>query len=337
MPQFLIITNGSSSVELIAQLGLPADLLSWDDVLHDGPLRFNGDWRQFSEDRAEALTALGFGEHQQIHRQFLKRDSLFADAGQYQEVVLWFEHDLYDQLQLVQIICQLSDSIAVEHPVTAILTDQHISSYTRAQRQRQWQQRRPLNDAQRILAHDAWLALTATEPVGLLKVAQHAAALPHLQAALERWFGEYPDPQAGLSLTERYILEALSRSEEMRPGPLFGAYSSKETASFMGDWSFWRYLWGLTQGPAPAVRTRHGASLVYPPKVNGADFLQQSLQLTDVGRAILAGDHQWFCHPWQQRWLGGVSQGGCDHWRWHAQRRTFYKVCLTGSADWIDD
>ena len=35
---------------------------------------------------------------------FVERDEAIARSHNHEEVVLWFEHDLYDQLQLIQIL-----------------------------------------------------------------------------------------------------------------------------------------------------------------------------------------------------------------------------------------
>ena len=38
-----------------------------------------------------------------------KRDAVLRRAREFGEVVLWFEHDLYDQLQILQILVTLDD------------------------------------------------------------------------------------------------------------------------------------------------------------------------------------------------------------------------------------
>ena len=40
---------------------------------------------------------------------FEKRDAQIRKASDFQEIVFWFEHDLFDQLQLLQILTALDD------------------------------------------------------------------------------------------------------------------------------------------------------------------------------------------------------------------------------------
>ena len=70
----LHLTNGDSAASSLCETSLGGDVLAWRYVLDSGPSLEQRDPRL-----VEALT----------------------DAA---EVVLWFEHDLYDQLQLVDIL-----------------------------------------------------------------------------------------------------------------------------------------------------------------------------------------------------------------------------------------
>ena len=83
----LHVTNGDSTVE---KLGL--DALPWRDALHEGPVVKDG--------RARRAEFLGVDE-----AEFERRDRrLDEHEGDY---VLWFEADLYDQLQIVEILWRL--------------------------------------------------------------------------------------------------------------------------------------------------------------------------------------------------------------------------------------
>ncbi len=43
-----------------------------------------------------------------IH-EFQRRDEQIRRAGDFDEVVLWFEHDLFDQLQVLQVLTSLEE------------------------------------------------------------------------------------------------------------------------------------------------------------------------------------------------------------------------------------
>ena len=88
----------------LRETSLAGVALSWDDVLHVGPLAFDPAESRRVRARFLADTA---GEMPRRSRAGLeRRDELLARA---ERVVIWFEHDLFDQLQLLQILAQIAD------------------------------------------------------------------------------------------------------------------------------------------------------------------------------------------------------------------------------------
>src|SRR3954452_14748811 len=100
----LHVTNGDSTGSTLAETGIGGEVLSWMDVLHEGPVPLVDPARQ-RELRAAFLGTFDFGDEAAILAQLEERDRLFLRAlADGTPVVLWFEHDLYDQLQLIQIL-----------------------------------------------------------------------------------------------------------------------------------------------------------------------------------------------------------------------------------------
>ena len=103
----LHVTNGGSAAARIRAAGLGGDVLPWDDVLHEGPLTDD------RAARARFLAAHGWGEPAALAARLAARDDRLARAlGAGEPIVLWFEHDLYDQLQLLQVLVALGDAPA---------------------------------------------------------------------------------------------------------------------------------------------------------------------------------------------------------------------------------
>ena len=89
--------------------GIAGDLLPWRDVLHEGPV-------PDLPRRRAAARARGVPGHARAARRRRGRgelrardERLAAAVAEGEPVVLWFEHDLYDQLQLIQILAGLPD------------------------------------------------------------------------------------------------------------------------------------------------------------------------------------------------------------------------------------
>src|SRR5688572_24949857 len=104
----LHITNGDVVVERMRDGGLPGEYLPWRDVLHEGPVPLTSSLADLSAIRARYLAACGYGDESALAADFINRDAMLSRHSGDGEIVLWFEHDLYDQLQLLQVLDSLS-------------------------------------------------------------------------------------------------------------------------------------------------------------------------------------------------------------------------------------
>jgi DNA-binding transcriptional MerR regulator len=99
-PSPLHVTNGDSAGNTLRQTGLGGAVLPWQDVLHEGPVPA-GPRRELLQARAAFVSGCGWGSRRSILASLERRDRQLVQAlRDGQQVVLWFEHDLYDQLQL---------------------------------------------------------------------------------------------------------------------------------------------------------------------------------------------------------------------------------------------
>jgi len=94
----------------------------WRDVLHEGPVPDVPD-DELREVRARFLS--GAGAEDIVRRGFQERDAALA-AARDGEYVLWFEADLYDQLQLAQILDRLARLEVAPERITLICIGEHL-------------------------------------------------------------------------------------------------------------------------------------------------------------------------------------------------------------------
>src|SRR4051794_5552931 len=105
----LHVTNGWSAANTLRQTTLGGAVLAWDDALYEGPVPAVRR-RELRRVRARFLADAGWGTATAIRAELERRDELFAAALADEPVVLWFEHDLYDQLQLVDALALVGDA-----------------------------------------------------------------------------------------------------------------------------------------------------------------------------------------------------------------------------------
>src|SRR5215475_6065040 len=103
-PSLLHVTNGESAGNTLRQTAVGGAVLPWQDVLHEGPVPAVPR-RKLLETRAAFLAECGWGNRAALRASFDQRDRRLLDALRDElHVVLWFEHDLYDQLQLLDVL-----------------------------------------------------------------------------------------------------------------------------------------------------------------------------------------------------------------------------------------
>jgi len=275
----LHVTNGTSVS--LAESGLPGEILPWLDVLHEGPVPAGIDDAELCRVRTEFLNA---GDD------LVRRDRVFAGS---EDLVLWFEHDLYDQLQLIQILdrCRSTGKRA-----SLICVDRYLGPMTGVELAALWPSRHDVTEAEYSLASAAWSAFRASDPLPLQTViAGDTSALPFLRGALRRHLQQFPSVGNGLGRTERQILQILSSGPRRFP-ELFVEGQRMEEAIFLGDLSFREYIRQL----APLVTEEDG-----------------QFSLTDTGREVLAGRIDRVREYGIDRWFGGVHLAGRGTlWRW---------------------
>jgi hypothetical protein len=324
------LTNGDSAAQTLRRTRLRGPVLAWRDVLHEGPVP-PGDAATVRRARARFFAETGWDDERVVLDELERRDRAFLDAlGEGREVVLWFEHDLYDQLQLVQAL-----ALAVEERVPAdslrlICIDRFegrpsfagLGELTEDELASLWIVREPVGPATLAAAVEVWDALRESDPRAVESLSyRRLPGLPFAPAALKRLLEELPAVGDGLGRTERQLLETLADGDAT-PGELMLAVGAAEEAPFMGDAWVWLRLHELGAGPRPLVKAgTAGRSPQPPPRGDGEAFRNLTFCLTEAGRGVLEGRDDRVAAVEIDRWLGGVHVVGQAPWRWDRAAR----------------
>ena len=226
----LHILNGKTVFESLAQTDVPGEKVENSDVFHEGPVDATLGDEEFVHSRVAHLVSMGWGTKEQIGEWYALGERGLRAFRKYDEVVLWFEHDLYDQLLLIHHLAfylrcdprptKLSLICIGRYP--GMPNFRGLGQLSPMQLASLLDTRQLVGGAQLELGAKAWRAFGSPDPSGLLHLIDHAdfQFLPFLRAALIRHLEQFPSVQNGLGLSEQYALEGIAEGIA-RAGPLF--------------------------------------------------------------------------------------------------------------------
>jgi len=314
MPEALHVSNGDATD--VPGTGLAPRVIYWRDILHEGPVPEVAP-AELRRIRADYLASQERTRHAEVMRQFTERDQAL-EANRDGEYVLWFEADLYDQLQIADILARLTGLGVPAARITLICIGEHpgIAHFGGLGELTVGQLRElpntdacaRLTPAALELATRAWTAFRASDPSGLAAIAAaRLGELRFLGEAFDRLSREYPATRDGLSLTERRVLAAVADGAP-DAGAAFVRAQSRETRPYLGDSTCFRRMDQMTAGPHPLLRLDQPGRPVE--RTTG-------VRLTDAGTRVLGGEADQIALNGIDRWIGGVHLHG-HHvpWRW---------------------
>jgi hypothetical protein len=324
MSAALHVSNGNATD--LPGTGLAERVLYWRDVLHEGPVPAVGP-EELRQIRAVFLAQGNADDRAEGASMFLDRDRTLA-ANRDGQYVLWFEADLYDQLQIIQILARLAELGVPAERITLICIGEHpgIARFGGLGQLTPEQLRglpatnacARLTPAALQLATDAWAAFRSPTPDGLRAIAgTRSGELRFLGEAFDRLSREYPSTRDGLSLTERRVVAAVADGAP-DAGTAFVRAGARETRPYLADaWCF-AMMDRMARAPVP---------LLYAEPADRPADRGTSLRLTDTGARVLAGVADHVTLNGIDRWIGGVHLRGRHlPWRWDDGTETIVRL-----------
>jgi Domain of unknown function (DUF1835) len=318
------ICNGDVTADGLSLADLPGDIRVWADALDQGPL-LPLPRDAFRQERARFIAAAGWaGGAEAAATQLATWDGSLelGAAGQGGEVVLWYEHDLFDQLALCRVLYLLATTerggeLPLERlaALTMVSIDRHpevpqflgLGQLQPEQLAQLWPRRTPIAKDAIEEAIATWIAVTAADPRALSFLMKRVKALPFLAGAIERHLEELPDVASGLGRSERQVLAAVGRGVATGAAVLTEAHAIDP-----------RYPLTDTQ-LAATLRWLAAGGLV---TAAGEGLAATELAITPLGRQALAGAVDIVAEVGVDRWRGGVHLlGRGPVWRWESSSR----------------
>jgi hypothetical protein len=298
----LHVLNGDATAAVFPPT-LPGERTVWRDILMEGPAAGDADARA-----AWLAPRLGVSADDYA-RGWREGQRILAHAKEHDEVVLWFEQDLFCATNLWFVLDRLeAPRISLVFP--PLSAGGGLGVRAPGAFEPLFERRRALTAADIADARALWRVYAAPEPLPLTRL---QPTLPFAPTAVRLHCARFPSLVDGLDGVEHATLAALDHPLEF--AVLFRRVTTSTGLSelALGDVQLAAIVRDLATGDTPLLAIEH----------RDQPFTGWRVRRTSLGADVLAGRADRVALVPLDRWLGGVHlRPGAPLWRWDRERRT---------------
>lgn len=302
-PKTLHIRCGLDIQRNLQEAGFIGDFLEFSDPFCQGPvLDLPGlEWLSARSQFISQHYDMPLADVEQRQQLAYKR---LSTAHQYEQVVLWFEHDNYDQLILAYVLTRLAAANLAERLQLICISDfpgiAHFTGLGQLSPEQlvylYKQQRLEVSPAQYQDAKHTWHAFQQGEVAELNAIIkQGTPAIEPMAKALKRQLQELPWTDCGAGLTLQLVLQVLQDKGARTAGQLFHELNLVlEPLPHLGDLMFWALL---------KHQASEGLIQIQP---SGSDWSQHLVSLPSMSQLQIT--NSWWVGPFD------ISRQDCPRW-----------------------
>jgi hypothetical protein len=322
----LHIHNGDCSANIAKQSSLTGEHFAWRESLITGPTPSGLSGNEWRKVRAQHLSGSYGVDLRECERGLLDQEKKLESFREHEEVVLWFEHDLFCQTNLVYLLNWFGQQDLGPTKLSLICINEFpgkenfrgLGELNAPEMASLFPGRQQVTSQELNLAATAWQAYCSTNPTAIETFLQtDTSSLPFLKAALHAHLRRFPSIKNGLGRIESKSLELIDSGSKsfMDAFPRFG---NTESIYGLGDAQFWLALqrMGRAKNPLLEIRTEkngeHGEQELTPNVARETEF-----EITEIGKSVLKGEADFVALNGIDLWLGGVHLHHENNlWRW---------------------
>ncbi|HXM36656.1 MAG TPA: hypothetical protein VN920_15785 [Pyrinomonadaceae bacterium] len=318
----LHIHNGESSANTLKESTIHGKQFAFRDALVAGPTpaQVQGeDWRRL---RAAHLAESYGVNREECELDLLRQEEILSIYADQDEVVLWFEHDLFCQVNLIYLLDWFNRrdlektklSLICIGKFTGVNNFRGLGELNAEQLTALFDLRHEVTTAEMKLASAAWSAYRAPDPTAIERFLSHdTSALPFLRDAFHCHLARFPSLRNGLGRVENRGLELIDRGLD-RFADLFTQFGVTEPIYGLGDFQFWLVLKQLGAVQMPLLTFENGENP--SGALDSAKLRDTRFELTPQGKVVLKGEADFVEMNGLDEWLGGVHLSADQLWRW---------------------
>jgi hypothetical protein len=324
----LHIHNGDAAAGVAKQSTIPGEHFAWREALIEGPAPADvssAEWRKL---RAAHLSDSYELDPIETENELQAQEEKLASYLDHDEVMLWFEHDLFCQINLLYLLdwfaqrelgtTRLSLIFVGEYP--GLPNFRGLGELNPDQMASLFPGRHEVTATEFNLARMAWAAYRSPDPSGIEALREtDTSAIPFLKQALTLHLEKFPSVRNGLGRIQNRGLEFIQDGSR-KFVELFPRFGNAEPRYGLGDAQFWMALRRMSDAQQPLLKVSNGGSAngsLSPEHMQDATF-----DVTEIGAAVLKNQADFVDINGVDTWLGGVHLSGKTNlWRWDDQRQ----------------
>jgi hypothetical protein len=317
----LHIHNGDSSANIAKESSIPGEHFAFRESLITGPTPADASGDQWRSVRAQHLSESYGIDLEECARSLLDQEIKLASATEYDEVVLWFEHDLFCQISLLYLLNWFAQRELGNTKLCLICVGEFpgkqdfrgLGELNAEEMASLFPDRQEVTSAQLKLGAIAWQAYCSPDPTEIKKVVDSdTSPLPFLGSALQAHLRRFPSTLNGLGRIEDTALKLISGGAKTFI-ELFPQFANAEPVYGLGDAQLWLALKQVSGGQRTLLKIDgRGGGVGLPPEI----VREAELESTDDGDSVLRGESDDVELNGIDLWLGGVHLVPNNLWRW---------------------
>lgn len=302
MGAMIHIHNGDIALMAARRSGIPGDHVAFREAMIAGPVAPMPDL----ETRARFLSEAYGANLLKTRTDLLEQERALNDAGKNDEIVLWFEHDLFCLVHFVYLLQRFSRrNVSVVWCPTPLGTnddDEIVKLY---------ESRAAVTPAMAKAAAGVWRAYTSADPTTLNAVIASSLDVAFFREGMALHASRFPSMRNGVGTVGNRILTLVEKGAADFAA-LFARFDEDPPRLGFGDAELLREVRAMARAAVPLI------TLTESPESGPTKAL---IDLTPAAANVISGSVDYLALVDPDCWLGGAHITRESIWRWDEQLR----------------
>ncbi|MDG1572888.1 DUF1835 domain-containing protein [Robiginitalea sp. M366] len=273
MSSQLHITNGDAFTQRLLKLKFKGDIITWREMLCEGKTETNVGSESFWKTRFEFLHKNYNVSKSWFIEKTLKEYRSLCNHKQQDEIILWFEYDLFCQINMLAVISWLKThrrhariTLACSGHMAGSNKLHALADLSEEQLQELYKNRVALNQDDIEYADYVWQLYCSDNPIRLENLSDFENYhFPYLEPTIKAHLKRFPTIKNGLNEVENHILDLVANQKPKSKKALMGLLLEDQGWYGFGDSQYQRILQTLKPlftGFSPARLSAKGKEIL---------------------------------------------------------------------------